>query len=74
VQEVVTVPVVWAQLCAQVGKATDINAKTTAAASIRDFGAVFGSASTAPTVTPPGALASSETTCGTPSVRLKTMR
>jgi hypothetical protein len=61
-------------VCAQIGIATEAKAIPTAAASMRDFRPIFGCASTAPTTAPPGALANSDTTCGTPSVRLKTMR
>jgi len=72
--DVLIIPDVVAQLCAHVGNATEASARPTAAVNRRDFRPTFGNASTAPTTAPPGALASSETTCGTPSVRLKTMR
>jgi hypothetical protein len=60
------------QVCDQTGSATVVNANPSAAASARTRTCLTDG--TAPTLTPPGALANSETTCGTPSLRLKTMR
>jgi len=62
VHDVLIVPDVVVQLCAQVGNATVPNARPNAATSMRTRRFAAGDAATPPTTTPPGALASSETT------------